>query len=195
VDRRGAGDRAALEQRKLGGAASDVDIEQAVAAVVRNLGCAGAIRREHRFHVVSGGGADELAAELGKQLADRLRILAPQRFAGQDHRAGVDVVRVKPGAGISLVDDLAHRVLVDAHLAGIGRERDGRLVERLAVDHEVAARQFLAEAAHVQPRKDHLRAGRADVDADAGERYVVVRPERVVFERCRRTGIVVVIVV
>src|SRR5260221_4898596 len=58
--------------------------------VVRALRRPRAIGGEHRFHVVAGGGADELAADLGQQLADRLRVLAPQRLAGEDHRAGVD---------------------------------------------------------------------------------------------------------
>ena len=49
----------------------------------------------------------------------------------------------------------------------IRRQRDRRLVQRLALHDEVAAGEVLGEAAHVHAREDHLRARRADVDADA----------------------------
>jgi hypothetical protein len=154
-----------------------------------------AVGGEHRLHVVAGGRADELAAELGEELADRLGVLAPQRFAGEDHRAGIDVVRMQPGAGVGGVDDRADRALVDAALVEVRRQRNRRLVQRLAVHDEIAALQVLAEAPHVQPREDHLRARRADVDADARQRDVVVDPERVRLGRARRELVVVVIVV
>ena len=95
------------DKRELGGAAADVDVEDVAVVVVRALGRAGAVGGEHRFHVVAGGGADELAAHLGEQLADRLRVLAPQRLAGQDHRAGVDLVGMHAGGDIGVLDDLA----------------------------------------------------------------------------------------
>jgi len=44
----------------------------------------------------------------------------------------------------------------------------------------------------VKPREDHLGAGRADVDADADERKVVVEPERVFLERTGRAEVVIV---
>jgi hypothetical protein len=59
---------------------------------VRERGGAGAVGREHRFHVVAGGGADEFPARLRNDPGDRLGILAPQRFAGEDDGAGIDVV-------------------------------------------------------------------------------------------------------
>ena len=66
---------------------------------------------------------------------------------------------------------------------GIGRQRDRRLIERLARDHVVAAGQVLAVAAQIDAREDHLGAGRADVDADAHQRDMVLQPDRVLLER------------
>ena len=88
---------AILDQRELGGAAADVDVEDALVLVARDPRRARAVGREHRLHVVAGGGADEIAALLGQDAGDRLRVLAPQRLAGQDHDAGVDVVRLRFG--------------------------------------------------------------------------------------------------
>jgi hypothetical protein len=46
----------------------------------------------------------------------------------------------------------------------------------------------------MQPREDHLGAGRADVDTDAGQRDVVVGPEGVLFQRPGRSVVVVIVV-
>ena len=54
---------------------------------------------------MAGGGADELAALLGEQLGDRLGVLAPQRLAGEDDRAGVDILGLEAGARVGIVDD------------------------------------------------------------------------------------------
>ena len=40
--------------------------------------------------------------------------------------------------------------------------------------------------------EDHLCAGRADIDADAGERHMVLNPERVFL---KRTGLEIVMIV
>jgi hypothetical protein len=80
---------------------------------------------------------------------------------------------------VSRVDDVAHGALVDARLALVGREHDRRLVERLALHHEIAAGELLGHSAHVHAREDHLGAGRADVDADRDQREVVLQPQRV----------------
>jgi len=194
VDRGRRRDAAALEQRQLGRAAADVDVEDARRALVGRPRGPRAVGGEHRLHVVAGGRADELAAELGEELADRLGVLAPQRFAGENHRAGIDVVRMQPGARVGGIDDRADRAFVDAALVEVGRQRNRRLVQRLAVHYEIAALQVLAEAPHVQAREDHLRSRRTDVDADARQRDVVVDPERVRLGRAARELVVVVIV-
>src|SRR5262249_40427592 len=47
---------AVLDDTELGGAAADVDVKDTPALIVRQLRCARAIGRQHRFHVVPGGG-------------------------------------------------------------------------------------------------------------------------------------------
>src|SRR6516225_9441075 len=142
-----------------------------------------------------GGGADELAALLRQQTGDALRGLAPQRLAGEDHGAGIDVVGMQLRARIGLVDDLAERRIVDALLALVGGERHRRLVERLARDHVVAAGQVLAITAQLDAREDDLRARGADVDADADQRDVVLQPDRVLLDRAVVVELEMVVVV
>ena len=114
-------------------------------------GRARAVGCEHGLHVVAGGGAHELAAPLGQNPGDTFGIVAPQRLAGQNHDAGVDVVGVDPRRCIGVVDDCAERPVVDPVLVGIGRELYRRLIERLARDHEVPAGELLAQAAQMDP--------------------------------------------
>ena len=127
------------------------------------------------------------------RLRDRLRVVAPQRLAGEDHHAGVDVLGVERGLLVGVVDDGAELDVVDPLLALIGRERDRRAEQRLAPDHVVAAGQLLAQPPQMHLGEDHLRAGRADVDADAGQRDVVGDPERIVLDRPVDEIVVVVV--
>ena len=180
---RGRDHLALLDQAELGGAAADVDVEDALALVAGNPRGAGAVGGQHRFHVMAGGGGDEFAALLGQDRGDALRVLAPQRLAGEDDHAGIDVVGMQFGGGIGVVDDGAELGVVDALLALVGRQRDRRLEQGLAGDDVVAAGQILGEAAQMHAREDDLRARRADVDADRGQRDIVLAPERIVLER------------
>ena len=159
------------------------------------LGRTGAVGGEQRLHVVPGRRAHELAAHLGDHVGDRLGVVAAQRLAREDHGTGVDVVGVDAGRFVGGVDDVAHRAIVDARLALVRRQRHGRLVERLAVHHEVAAREVLGHPPHRHPREDHLRARGADVDADRDELDVVLQPERVVLEVVIAQVVVIVVVV
>ena len=93
------------------------------------------------------GGADEFAALLRQHAGNRLRVVAPQRLAGQDHHAGVDVVGCDGGRAVGLVNDGAKLRIVDALLALVGRQRDRRAEERFAIDAEIAARQVFAHPA------------------------------------------------
>ena len=87
------GDAAGFDDSELRRAPADVDVEDALLRVVRDAGGARAVGGEQRFHVMAGGGADEVAA-LGRDHAgDRLGVVAAQRLAGQDHHAGIDVDR------------------------------------------------------------------------------------------------------
>ena len=193
MHRRGGDHLAVLDHGELGGAAADIDVEDALVRRVRQRRGAGAVGGEHRLHVVPGGGADELAALFRDDAGDRLRVLAPQRLAGEDHRAGIDGIGVDARGVIGIVDDGAEPGLVDVLLAAIGGERDGRLEQGLPRHHEIAARQVLAEPSQVDAREDHLGPGRADVDADAGQGHMVLDPDRVILERDLVGEIVVVI--
>ena len=167
---------------KLGCAAADVDIEDALSFVVRHPRRAGAVGRQHRFHVMARSGGDEFAALLRQHSGDGFGILAPQRLAGQDHDAGIDVVGMDFRGVIGVVDDGAELGFVDALFAGIGRQRDRRLKQGFARDDVIAAGEIFAEAAQIDAGEDDLRSGRADVDADRVERDVVLDPERVVLQ-------------
>ena len=84
---------AVVDEAELGGAAADVDIENALTFVVRNPRRARTVRRQHRLHVVAGRRGDEFAALLGQDLGNASRIVAPQRFTRKNDDAGIDLFR------------------------------------------------------------------------------------------------------
>ena len=143
---RGRDHLAVLDQAELGGAAADVDVEDALVLVAGDARGARAVGRQHRFHVMAGGGGDEFAALLRQDLGDALRVLAAQRLAGEDHHAGVDLVGMQAGGVIGVVDDGAELCVVDALLALVGRQRHRRLEQGLARDDVIAAGQILGRA-------------------------------------------------
>ena len=77
----------------------------------------------------------------------------------------------------------SERGVVDALVAGIGRQRHRRLEQGLARHDVIAAGEVLAVTAQVDAGEDDLRAGRADVDADRHQRDVVLHPDRIFFQR------------
>ena len=97
ADREGrdAEDHAVVDQRELGGAAADVDMQHALVALLRQPHRARAVRGERAFELVAGGGADELAGLVGEQFVDRARVRPLDRLAGEDHGAAVDVARAQ----------------------------------------------------------------------------------------------------
>ena len=186
---------ALLDQAELGGAAADVDVEDALALVAGDPRGARAIGREHRLHMMAGGGGDEFAALLGENRGDCLGVLAPQCLAGENNHAGIDLVGIEIGGDVGVVDDGAKLGVVDAFLALIGRERDRRLKQRLAGNDVIAAGQILSQPAQVDAREDDLGARRADVDADRHQRDVVLTPERIVLDRAVVVVEIVVVIV
>ena len=193
VDGSGRDHAAVLDQRELGGAAADVDVENALALVGRYARGARTIGRKHCLHVMAGGGGDEIAALLGQEARDRLRVFAPQCLAGEDHHARVDVCGRDGSLLVGIIDDGAEFDVVDTLLVLIGRERDRRAEQRLASDDVVAAGHLFAQTPQVDLGKDHLRPGRADVDADAGQRDIVGDPERIFLDRPVDKIVVVVV--
>ncbi len=115
---------AALHHGELGGAATDVDVENACVFGTRHRGGAGAVGRQHRFHVMARRGAHEIPALFRHDAGNRLGVLAPQRFAGEDDGAGIDIGRIDAGRVVGIVDDGAEFRLIDVLLAAVGREGD-----------------------------------------------------------------------
>ncbi len=182
MKRRGAEHAPAFGDGQLGCAAADVDVQHAALLFGGVRHRAGAMGGEQRFEVVARRGADKIAALRGEQVGNRARVVAPDRFAGENDRAGVDVARAQAGFLIGGVDEPAERLLVDAFATcAIGCQMNRRQVERVAFGDDKAAGEFAAEPAQDQLRKNNLRGGRANVDADARERDRVELPQRMFF--------------
>ena len=94
IDRREVDHLAVGADRDLRRAAADVDIHHARLVADRTRHRARAVGRHHRLETVAGADRDELAGLPREQLADRARIAPLHGDAGQDQRAGVDLVRI-----------------------------------------------------------------------------------------------------
>ena len=170
--------------RDLGGAAADVDVHHRRVVADRARHRARAVGRHHGLQAVAGADRDELAGLPGKQLADGARIAPAHRDAGEDQRAGVDLVGIDLGVLVLLGDEGAERVGVDRLLGRIGREQDVGLIEGLALGDDVAAVEPLQHDA----REHEMRGRRADVDADAENADLVLVVERAAGRWKRRCG-------
>ena len=113
-----------------------------------------------------------IARALSRRIASPVRMIAPVSMScGRQ-------ARVLVGG----VDETAERLLVDAFATGaIGCQMNRRQVKRVAFGDDKAAREFSAEPAQHQLRKNNLRGCRADVDADARKRDRVELPQRMFF--------------
>ena len=165
-DRDGGEDLAVLDQRELGGAAADIDIEHGVGVAARHRHGAGAVRGHLAFHVMAGGGADELAGHFREQLGDGARVVPLDRLAGQDDGAGIDVVGIDLREVVAAAEEFGEVVGVDGVVGQVGRQLDRRLPHHLALDHDEAARQRGAEPLQMHQREHQVRRRGADVDAD-----------------------------
>src|SRR5262245_5083017 len=95
---------------------------------------------EQRFEIMARGGADEVASLRGEQVGNGAGIVAPDCFAGEDDRAGVDIPGAETRFTVSGVDELAERLIIDALASGtIGCEVDRRQVKRVAFSYHEAA--------------------------------------------------------
>ncbi len=168
---RGDRDHLALgAHRDLGGAAADVDVHHGGAVADRARDRAGAEGRHHRFEIVAGADRDQLAGLAREQFADLSRIAAADRDAGEDQRAGVDLVGIDHGVFVLLLEERAQRVGVDLILGRIGREQNVGLIEGLALGDDIAA----VEPFQHDARKHEMRCRRADVDPDAQDADLVL---------------------
>ena len=76
----------------------------------------------HGLQTVAGRDRDHLAGLARKEFADLAGVAPAHGDAGQDQRAGVDLVRVDFGVLVLALDESAQRRSVDLLLRGIGRE-------------------------------------------------------------------------
>src|SRR5206468_4945158 len=94
----------------------------------------------------------------------------------------------------SPVDDGSQLHVIDELLAPVRGERDRGLEQRLPGHDEVTARKLLPHAPQIQSGENNLRSGRADVDADAQQRNVVLDPQGIVFEAAVRVEVIMIVV-
>ena len=62
---------------------------------------------------MSRGGADEFSGLGGKQRRDRFGVFLFCRLAGNDERAGINVVGSQIGVAIGIMDEIPHPVGID----------------------------------------------------------------------------------
>ena len=185
ADRDGGGrhDRPVLDQRELGGAAPDIDIEEARGADVRQCDRARAVRRQLALHVMAGRGANEPAGLLREQLGNGARIAPLDGFAGQDHGAGVDVGGVDARIGVAAANEAFELVGVDGVVGEIRCQQDRRLPEDPAAHHHEPARQGGSKPLQMHAREHQVGGRGADVDADGRQLDIVGRPGDLVVAR------------
>ena len=139
-------------------AAADVDVHdrEIAALMIGHMHRAGTVSRQDRLQVMPSRGADEFPRFGGKQRGDRFGIFLFHRFAGNDDRTGVDVLRRQPGDPIGFMNEIAQLVGVDGRLVDIGGQQDRRLMDNLAVDHDESRGQRHALAPQGQSGKDQM---------------------------------------
>ncbi len=167
---------AAGADRDLGGAAADVDVHHSRLVADRARDRARAIGRHHGLEIVAGRDRDHLAGLAGEQFTDLAGVAAAHCDAGEDQRAGVDLVGIDLGVTVLAFDEGAELGSVNCFLAlaRIGREQNVGLIEGLALCHHVAAVEPLQHDA----REYEVRGRGADVDADAEDDDLVLVNER-----------------
>ena len=147
MDRRGRDHVALLDQRELGGAAADVDVEDALALVVTtparrpsrrppaSTPCDGR-RWRRRNRRPARPAVRRWPAAFSRRSASPVRITTPVSISSG----------CEPGRRIGVVDDVAERGVVDALLALDRASARPATEQRLARDHVVAAGEVLAVA-------------------------------------------------
>jgi hypothetical protein len=174
IERREVGHSAFAADPDLRRAAADVHVHDRHLAADRARRRAGAVRRHHRLQAVAGRDRDHLSGLPGKKLADLAGIAPAHGNAGEDQRAGVDLVGIDIGALVLSLDEGAERLRVDLFLGGIGREQDVGVVEGFARADDITAVEPLQHDAG----EHEMRGGRADIDADAQDDDFVLVDER-----------------
>ena len=136
------------------------------------------MRGQNAFQFVAGRGADELAGFGREDFVDGARVLALDRFAGQDHGAAVDIGAAQAGVVIGVVHKMGQLVRVDGPVRQERRQHDRRAPQNFPLGHHEAAGQTLGQALQQHPREQQVRGGAADVDADRAQFYRFLFPDR-----------------
>src|SRR4029077_839601 len=92
IKRRRAQDLSLCSHGQLGGAAADIDVENATLSLSGEGDCAGAVGRKQRFEIVAGAGADKVATLRGEEVGDGPGVVPANRFAGENDGAGVHLL-------------------------------------------------------------------------------------------------------
>jgi hypothetical protein len=153
-------------------------MKDAVLALLRQRDGARAVGGEQAFELVAGGGADELARFRREDFVDGARVRLLDRLAGEDDGAAVDFVLLDARLPVGVGDELAELAGVDRAVRQEGRQHDRGTPHDAAVDDDEAAGETLRLALEDDLRKEQVRRGGADVDADRGQLDVFLLPDR-----------------
>ena len=120
--------------------------------------------------VVTRRSADELTGIFGEVFDDRLGVFFLECFTGDNHRAGVDILRRQAGVLVRRVDEVVDLIRVDLGRRNVRRQHDRRAIKDFAGSDSKLSRERGAFTAQRNQRKNQMRSRRADVDAHALER-------------------------
>jgi hypothetical protein len=166
---RGGGDVfAGPEDRRVRGAAPDVDVHDGGVVLGCPVAGTGAAPGDLGFQARPGDGDHEFARQIGQTLEDRFRVAGAGGFAGDDDRPGLHLRGVDVRAFVLAVDHSHQRPDVDLVRGGQRCQMGFALVEdRALVDVEARYQADARVVADRQAREDELTRRRSDVDPDA----------------------------
>ena len=162
VKRGDVDDLAIGANRDFCGTAADIHIHHRRAIADRTCGRAGAVCGHHRFQTVAGADCNQTTGLAREQFPDASRIAPPHRNAGQNERAGIDLLGIDFGVAVLPLDKRAERLGVDRLLRRVGRDQDVGLKKAFALGDDIAAVEPLQHNA----REYEMRGRRSDVDPD-----------------------------
>ncbi len=126
---------AAINQCQLRGTAANIDMKPAFISASRQRRCSRPMCRQNAFEFVAGGCTNKLSGFFRKDFVNRSGIFALYCFAGEDHRATVNIAPTQTGIMVCM----AYKAL---QLAGVNRaigqkwcQHDWRAPQNLPVDH------------------------------------------------------------
>jgi hypothetical protein len=134
---------ATVDQRKLCGPATDVDMQKARVARFGQYHRTGAVGREPRFELVARSGANELTGLLGKQFIDGAGIFPLDRFTREDHSTRIDLLLGEAGVVITMRNEFAESACINRAVGQKRGEQNRRTPDNFAPDDDEAAGEAL----------------------------------------------------